>query len=86
MRRIQQLAEIRGRGGLEQATVLGEERRLSLMKVSVASKLTTRSSLSIWPKSGLTVAVVWNCPFGQKMSAPPSKVLPPCTLSYRPET
>ena len=61
--------------------------RLSLMKVSVAPKLTTRSSLSTWPKSGLIVAVIWNWPFGfQKMSAPPSKSLPPCTLSYSPET
>src|SRR3546814_4305244 len=57
------------------------------MKVSVAPKLTTRSSLSTWPKSGLSVAVSWNWPLGfQKMSAPPSKSLPPPTLSYRPDT
>ncbi len=53
--------------------------RLSLMKVSVALKLTTRSSLSTWPKSGLIVAVSCIWPFGfQKMSAPasPSLLLP----------
>src|SRR3546814_14552801 len=61
--------------------------RLSPMKVSVAPKLTTRSSLSTWPKSGLSVAVSWNWPLGfQKMSAQPSKSLPPPTLSYRPDT
>ena len=61
--------------------------RLSLMKVSVALKFTTRSSASTWPKSGLTVADSWKRPFGfQKMSAPPLKSLPPPTLSYRPDT
>ena len=53
--------------------------RLSLMKVSVALKFTTRSSLSTWPKSGFTVAVSCVWPFGfQNTSTPasPSLLLP----------
>jgi hypothetical protein len=61
--------------------------RLSLKKVSFALKLTTMSSLSTWPKSGLSVAVSWNWPFGfQKMSAPASKFSLLPTMSYSPDT
>ena len=61
--------------------------RLSLTKVSVALKFTTRSSLSTWPKSGLTVAESWKRPFGfQNRSAPALPWPASPTLSYSAET
>ena len=61
--------------------------RRSLKKVSTAPKFTTSSSLSTWPKSGLSVALSWNWPLGfQNRSAPASNSLSPPTLSYRPTT
>ena len=61
--------------------------RLSLMKVSVALKFTTRSSASTWPKSGFSVAVSWKRPFGFQNRSPPAlKSLRPPTLSYKPDT
>ena len=61
--------------------------RLSLKKVSSALKFTTSESLSTWPKSGLSVAVSWNCPLGfQNRSAPASKLLSRDTRSCTPTT
>ena len=75
--RVEQLAEVAsGVRKSKKPWFSVKNGRLSLKKVSVALKFTTRSSLSTWPKSGLSVAVSWNWPFGfQKMSAPASKSL-----------
>ena len=86
---VQQLAVVEHQPEVEEALVLGEERALvALKKVSSALKFTTSESLSTWPKSGLSVAVSWNCPFGfqNRSRAGVPKLLSRDTRSCTPTT
>jgi hypothetical protein len=57
--------------------------RLSLKNTSTASKFTTRSSASTWPKSGFSAAESWKLAEGfQNRSAPVFQRVSPSSWSW----